>query len=197
MRNHTLRRFSNLYALHSGKGEVIGEQGDFITAPEVSQLFGEMIGVWCVSVWEEMGRPNKLNLVELGPGKGTLMKDILRTVGRFPSFTEAVSVHFVELSTVLRNRQYEALHCSAADASTTTSSNNAATNTATSTVPDGEGKQRAVIKDGAAYRTESGMAVHWHSFLHQVPTDAPNLIIGKAPLHCICAPATTEGHRIQ
>jgi NADH dehydrogenase [ubiquinone] 1 alpha subcomplex assembly factor 7 len=144
-----------------------------------------------------MGRPNKLNLVELGPGKGTLMKDILRTVGRFPSFTEAVSVHFVELSTVLRNRQYEALHCSAADASTTTSSNNAATNTATSTVPDGEGKQRAVIKDGAAYRTESGMAVHWHSFLHQVPTDAPNLIIGKAPLHCICAPATTEGHRIQ
>jgi NADH dehydrogenase [ubiquinone] 1 alpha subcomplex assembly factor 7 len=181
MRNHTLRRFSNLHALHSGKGEVIGEQGDFITAPEVSQLFGEMIGVWCVSVWEEMGRPNKLNLVELGPGKGTLMKDILRTVGRFPSFTEAVSVHFVELSTVLRNRQYEALYCSAADARTL--NKDAANTTTTSTKPDGEGKQRAVIKDGAAYRTESGMAVHWHSFLHQVPTDAPNLIIGKSLLH--------------
>jgi NADH dehydrogenase [ubiquinone] 1 alpha subcomplex assembly factor 7 len=144
--------------------------------------------VWCVSVWEEMGRPNKLNLVELGPGKGTLMKDILRTVGRFPSFTEAVSVHFVELSTVLRNRQYEALHCSAADART---SNNDATNTTTSsTIPDGEGKQRAVIKDGAKYRTGSGMAVHWHSFLHQVPTYAPNLIIGKSSLHCTCVPAT-------
>jgi NADH dehydrogenase [ubiquinone] 1 alpha subcomplex assembly factor 7 len=138
--------------------------------------------VWCVSVWEEMDRPNKLNLVELGPGKGTLMKDILRTVGRFPSFTEAVSVHFVELSTVLRNRQYEALYCSAGDVSTTPSTDRTAANTATSTIPDGEGKQRAVIKDGATYRTESGMAVHWHSFLYQVPTDAPNLIIGKTSL---------------
>lgn len=115
-------------------------------------------------MWEQMGRPAKLNLVELGPGKGTLMKDMLRTAGRFPGFREAVSVHLVELSTVLRGRQYEALNCAS----------DTATFTATETTA---GPIR--IKDGAAYTTKEAVTVHWHSFLHQVPSDAPVLIIGK------------------
>ena len=81
---------------HSSKDK-IGGDGDFITSPEISQLFGEMITIWCVSCWEELGRPSKINLVELGPGKGTLMKDILRTSKRFADFQSSIDVHMVLL----------------------------------------------------------------------------------------------------
>ena len=59
--------------------DVFGADGDFITAPDISQMFGELIGLWCVEVWEGMGRPAAFNLVELGPGRGTLMADINAT----------------------------------------------------------------------------------------------------------------------
>ena len=55
-----------------------GEGGDFVTAPEISQVFGELVGVWCASAWQTMGTPGAFNLVELGPGRGTLMADILQ-----------------------------------------------------------------------------------------------------------------------
>src|SRR5215470_11690310 len=58
----------------------LGEDGDFITAPLVSQMFGELIGVWAASAWELMGRPREVRLMEMGPGDGTLMADILRAV---------------------------------------------------------------------------------------------------------------------
>ena len=58
--------------------DVFGAAGDFITAPDISQMFGELIGLWCVEVWEGMGRPAPFNLVELGPGRGALMADALR-----------------------------------------------------------------------------------------------------------------------
>ncbi len=61
-----------------------GRSGDFTTAPEVSQMFGELIGLWCRVVWETMGRPAPVNLVELGPGRGTLMADALRAATRSP-----------------------------------------------------------------------------------------------------------------
>lgn len=87
----------------------LGEKGDFVTAPEVSQVFGELIGVWAVGVWAAMGQPDRFSLVELGPGRGTLMADVLRTVRKAaPGFAAAASVHLVETSPVLRRKQHAA-----------------------------------------------------------------------------------------
>ncbi|WP_368744829.1 class I SAM-dependent methyltransferase [Desertibaculum subflavum] len=87
-----------------------GTQGDFITAPEISQMFGELIGLWCADLWDRMGRPRPFRLIELGPGRGTLMRDALRAIGRaLPVCRAAATVHLVETSPVLRQRQHEAL----------------------------------------------------------------------------------------
>lgn len=86
-----------------------GERGDFITAPEISQIFGELIGVWCAAAWDAMGRPRNFNLVELGPGRGTLMADILKAAKVMPDFREAARIHLVEMSPVLRKLQREKL----------------------------------------------------------------------------------------
>ena len=63
-----------------------GARGDFITAPEVSQMFGELIGLWMAAVWKQMGAPENVRLIELGPGRGTMMKDALRAVQIVPEF---------------------------------------------------------------------------------------------------------------
>ena len=78
--------------------EPFGRAGDFITAPEVSQIFGELIGLWAVAVGEMMGQPASFALAELGPGRGTLMADVLRTARIKPTFLRAASVHLVEMS---------------------------------------------------------------------------------------------------
>ncbi len=78
-----------------------GAGGDFITAPEVSQMFGEMIGLWMVAVWKQMGSPKNLHVVELGPGRGTMMKDALRAAKVIPAFLETVVIHLVEISPAL------------------------------------------------------------------------------------------------
>jgi NADH dehydrogenase [ubiquinone] 1 alpha subcomplex assembly factor 7 len=90
-------------------GNPFGAAGDFTTAPEISQMFGEMIGAWLVDLWLQMGRPEKVNLVELGPGRGTLASDILRTLSVWPDFREAVTLHLVENSPKLREVQAKAL----------------------------------------------------------------------------------------
>lgn len=82
-----------------------GRAGDFMTAPEISQMFGELAGVWCAAAWQSMGAPSPFRLVELGPGRGTLMADLLRAARVVPGFLEAVRVHLVETSPVLRQRQ--------------------------------------------------------------------------------------------
>ncbi|WWC88170.1 uncharacterized protein L201_003075 [Kwoniella dendrophila CBS 6074] len=88
------------------KGDVFGEKGDFITSPEISQIFGELVAIWFLTRWMESGSPKKVRLVELGPGRGTLMDDILRTLFSFPGVSEAVqSIHLVENSEALRNVQ--------------------------------------------------------------------------------------------
>ena len=79
--------------------------GDFTTAPEVSQMFGELVGAWCLDLWARSGPPQPVNLVELGPGRGTLMADICRTTGRNSDFSQHLSVHFVETSPTLRAEQ--------------------------------------------------------------------------------------------
>jgi uracil-DNA glycosylase family 4 len=79
----------------------LGRDGDFTTSPEISQMFGELIGLWAATVWQAMGSPPHLNLVELGPGHGTLMRDALRAVQVVPDFHARVSVHMVEVSPLL------------------------------------------------------------------------------------------------
>ena len=86
-----------------------GREGDFITAPEISQMFGELIGLWCVVAWQAMGEPTPVNLVELGPGRGTLMADALRAGRGAEDFLESVSLSLVEISPVLKGLQEEAL----------------------------------------------------------------------------------------
>ena len=78
--------------------EPFGRAGDFITAPEISQMFGELVGLWAVATWEMMGEPPRFVLAEFGPGRGTLMADILRTANVKPGFRDAADVHLVEIS---------------------------------------------------------------------------------------------------
>ncbi|HEX5211434.1 MAG TPA: SAM-dependent methyltransferase [Pseudolabrys sp.] len=86
-----------------------GTRGDFITAPEISQMFGEMIGLWMAAVWRQMGAPENVRIVELGPGRGTMMKDALRAAKVMPGFHEAVVVHLVEISPALEAAQQRTL----------------------------------------------------------------------------------------
>jgi NADH dehydrogenase [ubiquinone] 1 alpha subcomplex assembly factor 7 len=85
--------------------EPFGRTGDFVTAPEVSQIFGELIGLWTIAVWEMMGGPRPFVLAELGPGRGTLMADLLRTARIKPDFLAAADIHLVEISPRLREIQ--------------------------------------------------------------------------------------------
>lgn len=86
-----------------------GVEGDFTTAPEISQVFGELIGLWCAVTWRQMESPAPVRLVELGPGRGTLMADALRAARVVPAFIDAVDLHLVETSELLRGRQRQAL----------------------------------------------------------------------------------------
>ena len=86
-----------------------GRHGDFITAPEISQMFGELLGLWTAVMWQSMGAPERVRLVELGPGRGTLMADALRAANSLPGFIDAVSVHMVETSPVLTARPQDKL----------------------------------------------------------------------------------------
>jgi NADH dehydrogenase [ubiquinone] 1 alpha subcomplex assembly factor 7 len=87
----------------------LGRRGDFITAPEVSQMFGEMIGLWCVDLWLRMGKPAPFILAELGPGRGTLMGDALRAARVAPDFLAAAEIHLVEINATLIAAQKAAL----------------------------------------------------------------------------------------
>ena len=87
----------------------LGARGDFTTAPEISQMFGELIGLWAVAAWQQMGMPDPVRVVELGPGRGTLMADALRAARLVPAFGAAARVHLVETSPVLRQAQARTL----------------------------------------------------------------------------------------
>jgi NADH dehydrogenase [ubiquinone] 1 alpha subcomplex assembly factor 7 len=110
-----LDRFMALCLGHPQHGyyvtrDPLGAEGDFITAPETSQVFGELIGIWAVGAFVAMGEPARVNLVELGPGRGTLMADMLRTIAKIsPKLSAAAALHLVETSPVLRARQRQVL----------------------------------------------------------------------------------------
>jgi SAM-dependent MidA family methyltransferase len=89
--------------------EPFGRGGDFITAPEVSQMFGELIGATLLSAYEAIGSPDQFELVELGPGRGTLMSDLLRMLALRPAFLKAARLNLVEMSPRLRKIQQETL----------------------------------------------------------------------------------------
>ncbi|EEA24749.1 hypothetical protein TMatcc_007848 [Talaromyces marneffei ATCC 18224] len=89
------------------KTEVFGKKGDFITSPEITQIFGELVGIWAVTEWMAQGMPKEgVELIEVGPGKGTLMDDILRTVQNFKQFSKSIeNIYLVEASAPLREIQ--------------------------------------------------------------------------------------------
>ncbi|GMN42372.1 hypothetical protein TIFTF001_011588 [Ficus carica] len=132
--------------------DVFGAEGDFITSPEVSQMFGEMVAVWAMCLWEQMGQPKRVNLVELGPGRGTLMVDLLRGASKFKNFTESLHVHLVECSPALQKLQHQNLNC--VDEEPT---------------PDKTDKKTV--------STLAGTPVSWHAALEQVPSGVPTIII--------------------
>ncbi|GLT35397.1 hypothetical protein SLA2020_098540 [Shorea laevis] len=132
--------------------DVFGAEGDFITSPEVSQMFGEMIGVWAMCLWEQMGQPSRVNLVELGPGRGTLMADLLRGASKFKKFTDSLHIHMVECSPTLQKLQLHNLKCAQED-------------------NDGQNIEKRTIS------TLAGTPVSWHATLEQVPSGLPTIII--------------------
>jgi len=112
----SVARYMELCLTHPTHGyymmrDPLGARGDFITAPEVSQMFGELIGLWAAAVWKTLPLPARhdVNLVELGPGRGTLMADLLRAIKIVPDFHAAIRVHLVEVSSTLRQRQRDTL----------------------------------------------------------------------------------------
>ena len=103
-------RYMELCLMHPQHGyyvsrDPLGREGDFTTAPEVSQMFGELLGLWAASVWKAMGSPSLLRLIELGPGRGTMMADALRALRVLPPLYQALSVHLIEINPVLREKQ--------------------------------------------------------------------------------------------
>uniref|UniRef100_A0A672FGM6 Protein arginine methyltransferase NDUFAF7 n=1 Tax=Salarias fasciatus TaxID=181472 RepID=A0A672FGM6_SALFA len=130
------------------RNNMLGPDGDFITSPEISQIFGELIGVWIISEWMASGRPRRLQLVELGPGRGSLAADVLRVFGQLRSvLAEAsVSLHLVEVSPALSLVQAGSLTA--------------------------DGGRAANGEDEAAYRrgeTAAGLPVSWYRRLEDVP----------------------------
>jgi NADH dehydrogenase [ubiquinone] 1 alpha subcomplex assembly factor 7 len=109
-----LDRYMALCLSHPAHGyyatrDPFGRAGDFTTAPEISQMFGELIGLWAAEVWLQMGAPKRFALIELGPGRGTLMADMARAAKAAPGFLEAAQVTLVETSPTLREVQAKTL----------------------------------------------------------------------------------------
>ena len=84
------------------KNNPFGKEGDFITSPLISNLFGEMLAIWCIAFWEHIGKPSKILLVELGPGDGSLCKDLLKTFKQFKDFYNSFEINLLEISNKLK-----------------------------------------------------------------------------------------------
>lgn len=107
----SISTFMNVALYHKKYGYYMnrvpfGKNGDFVTAPEISQLFGEIIAIWIMHVWEKLGKPEEFSLVELGPGKGTLIYDIVRVTKKY---SYSMSIYLIEISPVLQSVQKQTL----------------------------------------------------------------------------------------
>lgn len=106
----SLGQFTDIALAHPEHGyymtrDPFGVAGDFVTAPEISQIFGELIGAWVADLWMSLGQPLRLNLVECGAGRGTFMADIMRVCATIPALGAAISLHLLDISPVLRAAQ--------------------------------------------------------------------------------------------
>ena len=110
----SIMRYMDLALTHTRKGyytrsDPLGGGGDFITAPEISQMFGELIGFFLVNLWQQMGEPKSFTLLELGPGRGTLMQDALRVAARADGFLDALHLQLFDANPALRLEQEKRL----------------------------------------------------------------------------------------
>lgn len=96
---------SDLESSYYRSRQPLGENADFITAPEISQMFGEMIGIWALCAWDQLGRPVNVNLIEFGPGRGLLMRDVLRATAHIQDFHGALNISLCEINPVLMEEQ--------------------------------------------------------------------------------------------
>ncbi|KAL4649004.1 NADH dehydrogenase ubiquinone complex I, assembly factor 7 isoform X2 [Arapaima gigas] len=138
------------------RNDMLGIDGDFITSPEISQIFGELLGIWCVSEWMAAGKPKQFQLVELGPGRGSLVTDVLRVFDQLRAVLSgtSVSVHLVEVSPKLSQVQAHSL----------------------------TGEQNQVSRDESSpvYRqgtTTSGLPVCWYHRVEDIPEGGNSLFI--------------------
>lgn len=149
------------------KRDVFGRTGDFVTSPDVSQLFGELLGVWCVATWESMGSPEAFRIAELGPGRGALMDNFLRVIRRFPKFKKALQgVHMVENSRIMRDFQAGRLGVTLKAPET----------------PEGVKSESVInsIKDREMTgRTPEGINVSWHWSVRDIPDDVPIITVAN------------------
>lgn len=137
--------------------DVFGRSGDFTTSPEISQIFGELVGVWHAAQWLAMGAPPRVRLAELGPGRGTLLADFLRGTAHIPGFHSALELHLVEVSPALRRLQFSALGCR----------------------PEELGGEVEGVPDGVECVAfgGGGPTVQWHAELGGVPEGLPSMFL--------------------
>eukprot|EP00986_Skeletonema_menzelii_P014196 scaffold9079_cov145-Skeletonema_menzelii.AAC.16 len=170
---------------HVGGEHVIGASGDFITAPEVSELFGESLLVWLITQYQALGNPSKIQLIEIGPGKGTLICDMLRSaLTTFPDFASAlttsngavsgeggkknvaVGVHLVEVTDGMRARQKESLQKLEGEKAITEKGFSFTFEDSEDEI-DGQGSERS--NDEQVEQSKS-ISINWHDLLSSVPT---------------------------
>eukprot|EP01080_Neovahlkampfia_damariscottae_P000886 gene886-9797_t len=142
------------YKERNKEKDIFGEKGDFITNPEISQIYSELIGIWTYTQWKNLGKPKKFRLVELGPGKGTLMHDIIRTSSKYNDFKDSLErIHLIDASPNLMKQQIKKL-CDIEISSIL------------------DTNQQEIFSSSS-----NGCKISWHGSLEDVPNDIPNIII--------------------
>lgn len=173
----SVARYMELALAHPDHGyyitrDPLGRAGDFTTAPEISQVFGELIGLWCAQVWMDAGAPSRVLLAEAGPGRGTLLADILRACRAVPGFGQAIELQLVETSPVLRLVQEQKLLSLGARAQWHLSLDTLPTDAPLLLVAN-------EFLDALPIRQFECRSNRWHE--RQVGTDGASLVFGLAP----------------